>query len=78
LLDLLIGALAALAALGCARHLLRVRAVRRGADALTDDAIRAIETGGRIEVEDPLDPEEIREEEERFWQEERWDESEEW
>lgn len=43
---------------------------------LTDDQIRAIEAQGRVEVEDELDLDAIRDEETRFW-EESWDEPEE-
>jgi hypothetical protein len=42
---------------------------------LTDDDIRAIEQGGRIGREEPLDLDEAAEEEERFW-DESWDEPE--
>lgn len=42
---------------------------------LTDDDIRAIEEGGRIGAEEPLDLEEAADEEERFW-DESWDEPE--
>ncbi len=42
---------------------------------LGDDQVRRIETVGRIEVEDPLDLEEIRAAEQSFW-EETWDEPE--
>lgn len=42
---------------------------------LTDDAIRRIERGGRVEAEEPLDLREAEEEEERFWGE-SWDEPE--
>lgn len=44
---------------------------------LDDGHIRQIENAGRIEVDEPLDLEEAREEEERFWSEE-WDEPEPW
>lgn len=43
---------------------------------LTDDQIRVIEERGAVEVEDPLDLDHIRDEEQRFW-EESWDEPEE-
>lgn len=45
-------------------------------DGLTDDQILAIEAQGRVEVEDELDLDAIRDEETRFW-EESWDEPEE-
>lgn len=46
---------------------------------LTDDMIRQIEEQGRLRIEDgePLDLDEIREQEEQFW-EESWDEPDEW
>jgi hypothetical protein len=42
---------------------------------LTDEDIRAIEKGGLVGREEPLDLEEAAEEEERFW-DESWDEPE--
>ncbi|MEJ2678746.1 MAG: hypothetical protein P8174_06700 [Gemmatimonadota bacterium] len=56
------------------RRLLRLR--RREAS-LDDAAIRRIEASGRVDVEEPLDLDEAREEEERFWEED-WDEPEPW
>jgi hypothetical protein len=41
--------------------------------ALDDDLIRQIEQDGFIEIEEPLDLDHIREQEERFWGE-SWDE----
>lgn len=46
--------------------------------ALSDDMVRQIEQSGWIEMDEPLDFETIREEEERFLEEEAWDEPEEW
>jgi hypothetical protein len=43
---------------------------------LSDDMIRQIEERGRVEMDEPLDWDEIRQEEEQFW-EETWDEPEE-
>ena len=43
------------------------------ASLLDDDAIRAIETTGRVEVEDELDAAVIEEEERRFWEEKEWE-----
>jgi hypothetical protein len=78
-LDLLIplttGVVAALAAFVLTRRVLARRAARRG---LTDEAIRAIEERGTVELDDPLDLREVDAEERRFWTEEQWDESEEW
>ncbi len=45
---------------------------------LTDHDIRAIEKEGRVEIEDPLDIDHIRDEEARFWEESSWDEPDEW
>jgi hypothetical protein len=42
---------------------------------LTDADIRAIERGGRVAADEPLDLGEAAEEEERFW-DETWDEPE--
>jgi hypothetical protein len=73
LLALLIGILAAAAGIGMVR---RRWAERHGV--LTDDDIRRIEEEGSVDVEEePLDLEDIRDEETRFW-EESWDEPEEW
>ena len=44
---------------------------------LDDDMIARIEQHGAIEVEEPLDLEDIREAEAEFWKEEAWDEAEE-
>lgn len=41
-------------------------------DRLDDDLVRRIEQTGRVELDDPLDHDEVREEEERFW-DESWD-----
>lgn len=51
-------------------------AAGRRAGQLSDDLIRRLERGESIEVDEPLDQELIREEEERFW-DESWDEPEE-
>lgn len=47
------------------------------AQGLTDDMVRQIEEQGSIDVDDPLDLEEIQEEEERFWEEAPWEDPEE-
>ncbi|MEJ2216119.1 MAG: hypothetical protein P8099_05835 [Gemmatimonadota bacterium] len=67
---------AALAVVGYVISRRRLQARRREAS-LDDDAIRRIEAGGRVDVEEPLDLDEAREEEERFWNED-WDEPEPW
>lgn len=48
------------------------------APALTDDMVRQIEEGGSIDFDDPLDLEQIQEEEARFWEEQPWEDPEEW
>lgn len=56
----------------------RVRSrTRSGGIRLSDEAIRQIEREGRLETDErePLDREQIREEEDRFWSE-TWDEPE--
>lgn len=48
---------------------------RRGSGSVpevTDDLVREIEREGRVEGEEPLDYDHIREEEDRFWNE-TWD-----
>lgn len=66
-----LGAVAVAAAwLGYRRRLASV--IRRR---ISDADIRAIEAGGRLEQDEPLDLEEAAEEEERFWSE-TWDEPE--
>ena len=50
----------------------RLVRLRRG---LSDDAIREIESRGRLQMDEPLDLAEAAEEEERFWSE-SWDEPE--
>lgn len=71
--SLVLGVLAAVAAAAFARRRLEERTSRRSV--LTDDAIRRIEEEGELFVDDPLDWNEVREEE-RFWGE-GWDEPEE-
>lgn len=69
----LMGIAAASAAGAWVRHRL---AVRRGMRPELDDAVvRQIEEQGWADVDEPLDWEEIRAEEERFWGEESWRES---
>jgi hypothetical protein len=50
----------------------KVRDYLDGRSRLDDDMIRRIEEQGSIEIEEPLDLEQVREEEERFWSE-TWD-----
>jgi hypothetical protein len=54
------------------------RSIRGPAAGVTDDMVRQIEASGRIEFDEPLDLEQIQEEEARFWEERAWEESEEW
>lgn len=67
---------AVLAVLAAVLYYRRMRR-QRSASGLTDELIRRIEAEGSVEVEEPLDRQEIREAEERFWNE-SWDEPEEW
>jgi hypothetical protein len=67
---------ALLAAVAAYLYRARLRAYRHGT-ALSDEQIRRIEEQGRVELDEPLDLAEIREEEERFWEETAWDEPEE-
>ena len=50
----------------------RIRDYVGGGSELDDDMIRRIEQEGTVELEDPIDFDEVREEEERFWSE-SWD-----
>lgn len=64
-----------LALLGAAAAIVTRRRIRDyvgGSTTLDDDMIRRIEQDGAIEVDEPLDLDEVREEEERFWSE-SWD-----
>ncbi|HSJ06024.1 MAG TPA: hypothetical protein VK936_04930 [Longimicrobiales bacterium] len=74
-LGILFGVLALAAGLVFRSRLDRVIGRRSGA--LTDDMVREIVESGRIEVEEPLDLDEIQAEEARFW-EEPWDDPDEW
>jgi len=61
--------------------LYRVRLVRGFGPpraAITDDMVRRIEEEGRVEMDEPLDIEMIKEEEARFWDDQPWEETEEW
>jgi hypothetical protein len=53
------------------------RAIGTADPALSDDMVRQIEESGWVEVDEPLDLDEIQQEEARFW-EEPWDEPDEW
>lgn len=67
-----------LAVLAAIAALLYRRRLTHHTTAIDDDVLRAIEEHGRVEVDEPLDIEHIREEERRFLEEERWDEAEDW
>jgi hypothetical protein len=71
----ILGLLALAAGLLYRSRLLRVTG--RRTPALTDDLVREIEERGRIELDEPLDIDQIQQEEARFW-EETWDEPDEW
>jgi hypothetical protein len=64
--------LAMFAALAAVVHRRRIRDYIEGGSQLDDDMIRRIEREGSIEVDEPLDFDHIREEEERFLNE-TWD-----
>lgn len=69
--------LAVLAIAGGVLYRNRVRDyVGRRRDVVDDDMIRRIESQGTVDVEDPIDMDEVRREEERFWSE-TWDRPEE-
>ena len=66
-------ALALLALAGGLAYRRRIRDyIGGGRDRIDDDMIRRIEEQGSVEVEEPLDLDEVRLEEERFWSE-SWD-----
>ena len=67
------GILAAVAAIVFLRRRHVRRRASRRAPRVGDAEIRHILERGRVEVDDPLDLEEIREEEKKFWEEERWE-----
>lgn len=73
--------LVGLALLALVAGLAARRRIRRAREepGLSDDLVRRIEREGRVRYEppEPLDLEEIREEEDAFW-ERSWDEPEEW
>jgi hypothetical protein len=66
---------AALVIAGSLLYLLRMR--RRDWHRVTDDMIEQIVEVGTVELDEPLDLEDIADEETRFWEEERWDEADE-
>ena len=65
------------ALLACVAGFLYRRRLKRdlGPTTVLDDAaIQQIESAGWIDVDEPIDLEQIREEEARFWEESSWDE----
>jgi hypothetical protein len=58
---------------GLLYHALRQRASVLFAQTLTDDMVRQIEENGYVDLDEPLDIQEIQEEEERFWEEAPWE-----
>ena len=50
------------------------RVVRGDRPLITDELLRQIEAGGEVEIDEPLDHDEIREEEARFLDEYQWEE----
>lgn len=70
--------IAVLAVLAAVLHWLRLRSYGVGRPAVTDEVVRQIEEKGRVDVDEPLDMDEIREEEERFWEDQPWEEPEQW
>ena len=71
----ILAALALIAVILLRRRVLAQRRVAR--PVLTDAHIRQLEERGSVELDDPLDYDEIEEEQARFWEESRWDEPEE-
>jgi hypothetical protein len=71
---------ASLAVVAAVRIMRRLRMHGDRHPVLDDDAVRRIlEVGVFVSDEDePLDLEQVREEERRFWEEAEWDEAEEW
>ncbi|MBW3534658.1 MAG: hypothetical protein KY453_05485 [Gemmatimonadetes bacterium] len=73
------GGLAVLVVVAAVRLRRRLGPPADAAPRLDDDAIRRIEAEGRFlsQEDEPLDLNEIAEEERRFWDEEEWDSAEE-
>ena len=70
--------LAALAVVAGVMHRLRLGRLSRGETPLvTDELLRQIEATGYVELDEPLDLEQIREEEARFLEEYRWEDADE-
>lgn len=71
--------LAVLAVIGGLLYRVRLtRAIGEVRPVLTDDLVRQIEESGSVDVDEPLDLEQIQEEEARFWEDRPWEDSEEW
>jgi hypothetical protein len=75
-LSILLGMLALVAGLLYRARLTSVTGAQRAP--LSDDLIRQIEESGYVELDEPLDHEQIQEEEARFWDDAPWEETEDW
>jgi hypothetical protein len=74
-----LGLLALLAAIAALLRRVRLtRAIGAVRPVLTDDLVRQIEESGYVDFDEPLDLDQIQEEEARFWEDRPWEESEEW
>lgn len=54
------------------------RSISAARPLLTDELVQQIESAGYIDFDEPLDLDQIQEEEARFWEDRPWEESEEW
>lgn len=71
--------LAGLALIGGLLYRIRLtRTIGEVQPLLTDDLVRQIEEDGRVEFDEPLDLDQIQEEEARFWEDSPWEDSDEW
>lgn len=71
--------LAGLAVIGGLLYRIRLtRTIGEVQPLLTDDLVRQIEEDGRVDFDEPLDIEQIQEEEARFWEDRPWEDSDEW
>ncbi|CAN5699136.1 hypothetical protein BH23GEM10_BH23GEM10_08600 [soil metagenome] len=71
--------LAGLAVIGGLLYRIRLtRTIGEVQPLLTDELVRQIEEDGRVDFDEPLDLEQIQEEEARFWEDQPWEDSDEW
>ena len=72
--------LGALGVVGAVRFRMRLRALVHRPPVLEDDDVRDIIAHGVFvsDEDEPLDLDQVNEEERRFWEEAQWDEAEEW